>query len=188
MKKIILTLCAAVLLLEFFAVPTVWAKDEKEKTPLYAEDLKEGTYEIEVDSSSSMFRVVGCALTVSGGKMTAVITLSGTGYEKLFMGTGEEAAAAGDEEYIYYQEDEEGKYTYAVPVEALDQDIDCAAWSIRKERWYDRVLVFRSDGLPKEALAGNGSMVIPIVIAAAVVVVIAAAGIGIAVKKKKNQG
>jgi hypothetical protein len=29
-------------------------------------------------------------LTVKEGKMSAVLTLSGTGYEKLYMGTGEE--------------------------------------------------------------------------------------------------
>ncbi len=29
--------------------------------------------------------------------------------------------------------------------------IDCAAWSIRKEKWYDRVLVFESALIPAEA-------------------------------------
>ena len=45
------------------------------------------------------------------------------------------------------------KYTYQVPVDALDQEIDCAAWSIRKEKWYDRTLVFRADSLPTGAFA-----------------------------------
>ena len=35
----------------------------------------------------------------------------------------------------------------AVPVRALDQPIDCAAYSIRKEIWYDRQLTFKSDSV-----------------------------------------
>ena len=31
-----------------------------------------------------------------------------------------------------------------MPVEALDQEIDCSAFSKKKEKWYDRVLVFRA--------------------------------------------
>ena len=41
--------------------------------------------------------------------------------------------------------------TFTVPIEALDQETDCAAWSIRKEKWYDRVLVFESAQIPAEA-------------------------------------
>lgn len=102
-------------------------------------------YSIEVESSSSMFKIVECQLTDDGETMTALMTLSGTGYEKLYMGTGEEALVAEETDYIYFDEDDEGMYTYAVPVEALDQEIDCAAWSINKEQWYDRVLVFQSE-------------------------------------------
>ena len=35
-----------------------------------------------------MFKVVGVKLTAKNGKMTAVITLSGSGYDYLYMGTG----------------------------------------------------------------------------------------------------
>ena len=66
--------------------------------------------------------------------MTAVLTLSGTGYLKLFMGTGEEALGSTDDDCVFYLEDSEGKYTYEIPIEALDQEFDCAAWSIRKEK------------------------------------------------------
>ncbi len=99
-----------------------------------------------------MFKVVGAKLTVADGGMSCVLTLSGTGYGKLFMGTGEAAAAADEASFIPYVEDAEGKYTYTVPVEALDKDTDCAAWSIKKEQWYDRVLVFESSSLPAGAL------------------------------------
>ena len=109
--------------------------------------LADGEYSISVDSSSSMFKVVDCKLTVANGEMTAVMTLSGTGYGKLFMGTGEEAANADESAYIPFVEDAEGKYTYTVPVAALDTPIQCAAWSIKKSEWYDRDLVFKSDSI-----------------------------------------
>ena len=94
-----------------------------------------------------MFKVVNCKLTVANGEMTAVMTLSGTGYGKLFMGTGEEAANADESAYIPFVEDAEGNYTYTVPVAALDTPIQCAAWSIKKSEWYDRDLVFKSDSI-----------------------------------------
>lgn len=120
--------------------------------PIYGRDVKDGSYEIEAESSSSMFRIVSAELTVKDGEMSAVITLSGKGYLSLFMGTGAEAAKAGEEEYIGFEEDEEGMYTYMVPVEALDKALDCAAYSKRKEQWYDRVILFKASSLPEDAL------------------------------------
>lgn len=127
------------------------SKEEIVSEPISGSQIKDGTYEIEVSSSSDMFRIIKAELTVENGEMSAVLTLSGTGYEKLYMGTGEEAAADSDEACIYFVEDAEGAYTYTVPVEALNQDTDVAAWSIKKEQWYDRVLVFQSALIPEDA-------------------------------------
>ncbi len=120
--------------------------------PLYGSQIEDGTYNIEVTSSSSMFRIIEAKLTVTAGEMSAVLTLSGTGYEKLYLGTGEEALTDSDDKCIYYVENAEGKYTYTVPVAALDQELDCTAWSIRKQKWYDRTLVFRSSLIPDAAI------------------------------------
>ena len=122
--------------------------------PVTADQIKVGEYEIEVASSSSMFKVVACHLQVADGKMTAAITLSGTGYDKLFMGTGNEAVNASEEQLIPYEEDEEGRYVFRLPVEALDSGIDCCAFSKNKQKWYDRVLVFKAASLPADALSG----------------------------------
>lgn len=122
-------------------------------TPVTADSLKDGTYSIEVDSSSTMFRITACELTVADGKMTATMTMGGTGYLYVYMGTGEEAQKASEEEYIPFAENAAGEHTYTVPVEALDQGIDCAAFSKKKQSWYDRTLVFRSETLPQEAFA-----------------------------------
>lgn len=117
-----------------------------------ADKLKDGEYDINVDSSSSMFKITECKLTVADGKMTAKMTMSGSGYEYLFMGTGEDAAKASESDYINAEESGD-VVAFTVPVEALDKEIDCAAFSKRKEQWYDRKLVFRADSLSDEAFS-----------------------------------
>jgi hypothetical protein len=120
--------------------------------PIYGFDVKDGVYPIAVESSSPMFRIVDAQLTVKDGEMTAVLTLSGQGYLKLYAGTAAEAAAADVSEYIDYTVDEEGWYTYEVPVKALDQPLALAAFSTRKEQWYDRDVLFDAGTLPEDAL------------------------------------
>lgn len=126
---------------------------EEDMVPVYGSAIKDGTYAVTVDSSSSMFKITQCELTVANGQMTAVMHMGGTGYLKVFMGTGEEAAAASEADCIPFAQTEEGVHTFTVPVEALDAGIPCAAFSKSKEMWYDRTLVFRADSLPVEAFA-----------------------------------
>ena len=121
--------------------------------PVYAEALKDGVYPVKVDSSSGMFQVTACTLTVKDGAMDAVMTMKGTGYLKLYMGTGREAAGAAEADYIPYVENADGTHSFEVPVKALDMGIECSAFSKKKEKWYDRVLVFRADSLPAAAFA-----------------------------------
>ncbi len=112
-----------------------------------APDLEDGEYGVEVESSASMFKVVKAVLTAKGGSYTAVITLSGTGYDKLYMGTAAEAETADAGTYIGCTADAEGKYTFAIPVPALDAPVDVAAHSVKNDKWYDRQLTFKSDTL-----------------------------------------
>jgi len=120
--------------------------------PISGDKIKDGTYSIDVASSSSMFKIVSCELTVKEGKMTAVMTMSGKGYLKLYMGTGEEAVAASDDDCIPFVENENGEHTFTVPVEELDKAVDCTAFSKNKEKWYDRTLVFKADKIPVDCL------------------------------------
>ena len=133
------------------------AGDTKE---IKAEDLKDGSYEIDVDSSSDMFNIEKCSLTVKDGKMTAAMTMGGKGYQYVFMGTADEAQKASEKDYTGFEEKDD-KHIFTVPVEALNKEMDCAAFSKKKETWYDRTLVFKSDKLPrnafKEAEAENDS-------------------------------
>lgn len=124
--------------------------EEPADNGLSGSDLKDGEYEITVDSSSSMFNITKCTLTVSSGRMTALMTMHGTGYLYLFMGRGEDAVESG---YIPFVEDADGAHTFTVPVPALDVPVDCAAFSKKREQWYDRTLVFRSELIPAEGFA-----------------------------------
>lgn len=121
--------------------------------PVHAEDISDGVYDVTVDSSSSMFNIVSCSLEVADGKMNAVMTMGGKGYLYVFMGTGEEAVKADSSEYIPFEENENGEHTFTVPVSALDEGINCTAFSKNKEKWYDRTIVFRADSLPSDAFS-----------------------------------
>lgn len=124
---------------------------DENMVPVYGDALRDGVYPITVDSSSSMFQITDCQLTVQDGAMTATMYMGGTGYTKIFLGTGEEAAQASEADYIPFVETKDGVHTYTIPVEALDKGIACTAFSKKKELWYDRTLVFRADSLPMDA-------------------------------------
>lgn len=120
--------------------------------PVYAEDIDNGVYEVNVESSSSMFRIQKAELNVADTEMTVALTIGSTSYLKLFAGTAAEAASSGEEDYLGYTENGEGGVVFTIPVEALDQPFSCAAFSAKKEMWYDRTLLIRADSIPAEAL------------------------------------
>ena len=128
---------------------------EDSMIPIAGDQVKDGTYHVTVKSSSKMFDITACELTVEGGKMTAVMHMGGTGYLYVYMGTGEQAAAASESDYIPFTEEADGTHSFTVPVDALDEGIDCAAFSKKKEKWYDRTILFRADSLPMDALADS---------------------------------
>ena len=119
--------------------------------PIPVSDLNDGTYDIDTACSSSMFVIDECKLTVEGGKAEAALTMGGTGYLYVYPGTGEEAAAADDNDLITYTEAEDGRHVFTIPVENLDEPVSCAAYSRKKEQWYPRTLVFVSTSLPEDA-------------------------------------
>lgn len=121
--------------------------------PIEASKLKEGEYSIDVASSSSMFNITACTLTVKDGQMSAVMTMGGTGYKYIYMGTSEEAEKADEASFITPVENENKEHTFTVPVEALDKAIDVAAFSAKKEQWYDRKLCFKAQSLDTDAYA-----------------------------------
>jgi hypothetical protein len=117
--------------------------------PITADQVKDGVYPIEAESSSSFFKIKSATLTVRDGVMTAAIGLDSKTYPLVYMGTAVDAAAAPASDYIEFDGD---AWTFTVPVSALDTEIDCAAYSKRRKKWYDRKLMFYAATLPAEAL------------------------------------
>lgn len=112
----------------------------------------DGLYSVAVTSSSNMFKVTQSYLEVRDGQMYATLTLSGQGYGYIYAGTAEAAEVAPEAEWAPYVEGTDGKYSYKIPVSALDQEIPVAAWSKKYEKWYDRTLIFQSASLKPFAL------------------------------------
>lgn len=106
--------------------------------------LADGSYDIEVETDSSMFRAESCVLVVENGSYRAKLSLPGEGFSRLYYGTAEEAAQASDEDIYDYYLNDEGKYTFDVPVEALDEEYQIAAFGQRRDTWYDHTIIFHA--------------------------------------------
>lgn len=141
--------------------PTATPAPQPTTTP--SSDIpKDGTYTgtvTHVSGTATMFKINACTITVKNGKLTATITLGGTGYDKLFLGTKEEALKADDSKLISYKVDKDGKYTYEFALDGLNKDIKLAARSHRyyeagekDKMWYDHTLKFNVD----TSNSGNG--------------------------------
>lgn len=124
---------------------------EEGMSPVYAKDIKEGTYPVEMVSSSSMFKADHTELVVEGEEMKAILYMTSEAYLYMFAGTAEEADKASEEDYILPEETGDGMRTFTLPLAALDSGESYAAYSKKKELWYDRTLLFRVDSLPMDA-------------------------------------
>ncbi len=133
------------------------AIDADRLTPVTADMITDGTYEIAVRTDSSLFRAVECDLIVEDGQMTAKMALAGRGYRSLYMGVGEDAYLADSKEYIGYEvDDETGRYVYTVPVDSLNTAVDITALSARKNLWYNHQIIFLAASLPTSSLNAEG--------------------------------
>ena len=119
--------------------------------PVTADLLNDGVYDgVAVDSSSSMFKVVDCVLTIKEGQMTALLKMKSDAYIYMYPGTAEAAAQAPFEDLQGLQPLDDGQ-GFILPVDALNAGYTCAAFSKKKQAWYPRTLLFRADSLPLEA-------------------------------------
>lgn len=118
--------------------------------------IADGIYEATAETGAAMFKVVKVKLTAKDGKMTALITLSGVGYNYLYLGTAADAAA---DESAWIASKGEGEYTlngetktglqFEIPVEALDQGLAVAAHAVKSGKWFDRTITIASSSLKK---------------------------------------
>lgn len=110
------------------------------------------SYKVTAETGADMFKVVDCILVSTKDKgMEAVITLSRQGYDYLYMGRAEEAAKADKNNWIPFNE-VNGKYTYTIPVKALNTGIEVASHSKKYNKWYDRTITFKSEGMQFQGL------------------------------------
>ena len=120
--------------------------------PIYPRDIEDGTYDVTVESSSRFFRIHDGSLTVKNGEMSVRIRLDSASYELVYAGSGAEAAAAPASDYLTVSEDDEGWSVFEMPVTSLDAAFPCAAFSKKKQKWYDRTLLIEASSLPSGAL------------------------------------
>lgn len=136
--------------------PDIDTKPTETPTPAPSNVPSDGIYSTTAETGASMFKVVGVKLTVKNGKMSAVITLSGEGYDYLYMGTATDAAThtgnwikySGSAAYTLDGETKTGR-TYEIPVSALDTPLTIASHSERQKKWYDRTVMISSKNLKK---------------------------------------
>lgn len=126
-----------------------------EDKPTGTEKLSNGTYKVKTETKNDMFKIAPDAdgnkwsiLKISADGMQATITLTGTGYDYLYPGTAEQAEKASKSSYIKYFVSND-KYSYTIPVSALDKELPFASHSIKKNLWYDRTIIFYSSGAIK---------------------------------------
>ena len=120
--------------------------------PVYPRDIADGVYPVKGESSSTFFKIGASELIVRDGEMFVRFTINSMSYLWVYPGTKEEAAAADPSEWIGF--DEVDHHTvFTVPIEALDSEFDCAAYSKAREIWYDRKLLFFASSLPEGAVA-----------------------------------
>lgn len=136
--------------------PDIDTKPTETPTPAPSNVPSDGIYSTTAETGASMFKVVGVKLTVKNGKMSAIITLSGEGYDYLYMGTAADAAThtdnwikySGTDTYTLGDETKTGR-TYTMPVSALDTPLTIASHSERQQKWYNRTITISSKNLKK---------------------------------------
>ena len=117
-----------------------------------AEELKDGTYTVDFNTDSSMFRAnEACdgkgTLTVENGKMTLHVSLVSKNIVNLYAGKAEDAKNATDSELLQPVTDTvtysdgltEDVYGFDIPVPGIDQEFDLAVIGT-KGTWYDHVV------------------------------------------------
>ena len=60
----------------------------KGSVPVFGNAINDGTYDIDVECSSSMFPIESCKLDADNGSLTATLFMGGTGYRYVYPGGG----------------------------------------------------------------------------------------------------
>lgn len=118
----------------------------------------DGTYTIPAETDQRMFYIVSdegsgrtAVLTVKDGQMTAAFSLTGTGYDKAYMGKVEDVTDAEASQISGYTV-QNGYYTYTVSVSALDRKLEIAMHAVKSGKWFQHTIIFYSSKEAKERI------------------------------------
>lgn len=118
----------------------------------------DGTYTIPAETDQRMFYIVSdegsgrtVVLTVKDGQMTAAFSLTGTGYDKAYMGKVEDVTDA-DASQISGYTVQNGYYTYTVSVSELDRKLEIAMHAVKSGKWFQHTIIFYSSKEAKERI------------------------------------
>lgn len=110
----------------------------------HSQTLAGGVYTMEVECAQSMFKIDSSMLTVKDGSVTASLVLGSESFDRMFVGTAADAKRSPDSA-VEGATDSEGKTVFTLPVAALDEALDFAAHSVKRDTWHDRTLTFQKD-------------------------------------------
>ena len=116
--------------------------------------LEDGTYTINTISDSTMFAFYNTKIIVKDKKAYLVVTLKGTGFDRLYMGDCSESSVKPAEEdticYAPEQFDGSEHYTFwPVPIVSLNDPLSISGHSARKDTWYHHTITFDQNTLKK---------------------------------------
>ena len=120
-------------------------------TPISASEVKNGSFDIMVLSSSRFFKSELSSITSKDGELAALVNMKSKSYKYVYLGTAEEASKADESQLIPVTIDGEHSH-FEIPLKSLNSDVPCAAFSIKRQKWYNRNIVFDASSLPDKAL------------------------------------
>ena len=120
-------------------------------TPISASEVKNGSFDIMVLSSSRFFKPELSSITSEDGELAALVNMKSKSYKYVYLGTAEEASKADESRLIPVTIDGEHSH-FEIPLKSLNSDVPCAAFSIKRQKWYNRNIVFDASSLPDKAL------------------------------------
>ena len=125
--------------------------EEDGMKPIPGDLFVDGTYDVVMKSGSPAFAPDHAELVIEGGKMQAVLYMTGKPFLYLYPGTAEKAAAAPEADLIRPADPDAENSVFTLPVDLLNVGLPCAACSSQDEKWETFAILFRVDSLPIEA-------------------------------------
>lgn len=123
-----------------------WLKLESLNLQPYRQIVADGQYAAQPQTDSALLRFTDCILTVENGEMRALLTAKNNNFDYIYLGAAADANQNPDG-WIAAAPNADGVYTYELQLPSLDNTLQIATYSAKKNRWYDRELTIESQTL-----------------------------------------